>query len=156
MKGLITKMFAVMLVGWYLIGVIGFGVHTCSGSGRSFVVTFAESMDCEEIHPEHSCCCCHEGCCSHHEDEEHEEEHDGSCCSNEYQVLDLTGTLMQEDGRQCHFEYIDCFHGQALAYHMTQSYILPVEFRLIKYIHGPESGHTLPGDVQSILGIWRI
>ena len=51
MKGLITKIFAALLVGWYMMSIIGFGVHTCSGSGKSFVVAFYEEMTCEEIHP---------------------------------------------------------------------------------------------------------
>ena len=64
MKEIVTKIFAALLVVWYLVGIIGFDVHTCSGSGRSFVVAFFEEMTCEEIHPEHSCdpaaCCADE------------------------------------------------------------------------------------------------
>ena len=55
MKKVCTKIFAALLVVWYLVGIIGFDMHTCNGSGRSFVVAFFEGMACEDIHPEHVC-----------------------------------------------------------------------------------------------------
>ena len=39
MKGLLTKITAMLLVVWYSMSIIGFDIHTCSGSGESFVVT---------------------------------------------------------------------------------------------------------------------
>lgn len=160
MKGLITKIFAVLLVGWYMMSIIGFGVHTCSGSGKSFVVAFFEEMTCEEIHPEHSCdpaaCCADEhethSCCCHH--------HDGvsvsakSCCSNDYQVLELTGILTQDDSRSAdehpswHYPCVDIMTCDA-GYQTSWKTI-------IKYSHEPESGHELLHDRQAVLSVWRI
>ena len=39
MKNLLTSLTAVLLVIWYSLSVIGFDVHTCSGSGESYVTT---------------------------------------------------------------------------------------------------------------------
>ncbi|MBR5300252.1 MAG: hypothetical protein IKU36_08395 [Bacteroidales bacterium] len=164
MKGLVTKVFAALLVGWYLMSIIGFGVHTCSGSGKSFVVAFYEEMTCEEIHPEHGhvhdCCAHHHD--SHSEPSDHDDCHfcDGecvspkSCCSNDYQVLKLAGTLVQDDNRgnaehsSFHSSSIDVMTCDA-GYHTSWRTI-------IKYIHEPESGHELLCDRQAVLSVWRI
>lgn len=150
MKGLIIKVFAVMLLGWYLMGVIGFGIHTCSGSGKTFIVSFIESPECADIHPEHHCE--HHSCCEHH----HEDSKDEDCCSNKYQALDLTGTVSQEDSQSGHFSPADWFHSPAVMHIASAEHVFPKDLRIIKYIHEPDSGHILPGDVQSVLGIWRI
>lgn len=161
MKGLITKVFAVLLLGCYLTGVIGFDVHTCNGTDRSFVVTFIEGMTCEDIHPEHSCghhSCCpdhsHSSCC-HHE-QEHDDAESDPCCSNEYQALDLTGTLSQDDLRICAAESLFHVICPDMCSHYGMYQVLPSAEKNIRCIHGPDSGFTLPGDVQSYLGIWRI
>lgn len=98
MKMLMTKISAALLIVWYCMSIIGFGVHTCSGSGRTFVVSFAESTSCADIHPEHHCCkgCAKEShCCQseHHssESDEHCTVDVRKCCSNEYQMILLSG-----------------------------------------------------------------
>lgn len=161
MKGLITKVFAALLVGWYLMCIIGFGVHTCSGSGKSFLVPFFESLTCEEIHPEHSCdpsaCCAsvHEhGCCSHCGLDQGLSLSSKSCCSNDYQVLELTGILVQDDSRSndghsswycpC-VDIMICDAGCQISWKT-----------IIKYIHEPESGKELLRDRQAVLSVWRI
>ena len=147
MRNMPLKICAVLLAVWYLMSIIGFGVHTCMDSQRSFVTSFISGMTCEDVHPEHGCCHSHEGCCSHHDEDEHEGEDDGSCCSNEYQALDLTGTPSQDD---------DCFHALYVAEPVAQLLIIPMDLNIIKYSHGPDSGPISPGDIQSVLGIWRI
>lgn len=178
MKGLITKVFAALLVGWYVMSIIGFGVHTCQDSGKSFVVAFYEGATCEEIHPEHHCepasCCgtanhdAHEhSCCGHHhaasaETADHEDCNfcDGvtisskSCCSNDYQVLELTGILTSDDNRSndqqntwlcpC-VDMLTCDAGYQTSWKT-----------IIKYSHEPESGHELLRDRQAVLSVWRI
>ena len=156
MRNMSLKICTVLLVVWYFMSIIGFGVHTCMGSQRSFVTSFISGMTCEDVHPEHSCCHSHEECCSHHDEDEHEEEDDSSCCSNEYQVLDLTGALSQDDNTELIPECNDCFHGLSVADLLTQASFSPIDSNIIKYIPGPDSGNISRGDVQSVLGIWRI
>ena len=62
-RTVLIKLTSVLLTVWYLMSIIGFDVHTCSGSGCSFVTTFIEGMTCAEVHPEHVCdagSCCSE------------------------------------------------------------------------------------------------
>ena len=150
MKGLIIKVFAVMLLGWYLAGVIGFGIHTCSGSGKTFIVSFIESTECADIHPEHRCE--HHSCCHHN----HEDSKEDDCCSNEYQALDLTGTVLQEDSQSVDFYPVGCFHGPAVMHIASADHAFTKDLRISKHFHEPDSGHIQPGDIQSVLGIWRI
>ena len=39
---------------------------------------------------------------------------------------------------------------------VAQLLIIPMDLNIIKYSHGPDSGPISPGDIQSVLGIWRI
>ena len=175
MRNVFIKILAMVLTVWYSMSIIGFDVHTCSGSGRSFVTSFIEGMTCEDIHPEHVCnpesCCAdaHEtdghGCCghSHHEGMNTHSDClycDGmafeakSCCSNDYQVLHLTGTLSSDD----HRHYDECGCGLCpciLPY--SHGNDTPLVFRnLIAYIQEPDSGLSAAGDRQAALSIWRI
>ena len=159
MKGLITKVFAALLVGWYLMGIIGFGVHTCSGSGKSFVVAFYEEMTCEEIHPEHGRM---HDCCAHHHDTQSEPADHGDChfcdgvsfsakdcCSNDYRALDLAGAIFQDDSRSSDeqsLHHTSCFCA------MTCDAVIHTPLnKIIKYIHEPDSGHELLCDRQAVL-----
>lgn len=174
MKGLITKVFAALLVGWYLMSIVGFGVHTCNGSGKSFVVAFYEGTSCSDIHPEHACghtSCCpdtsetHVYCCCGH-DETSVDEHqscsscDGvvitskSCCSDDYQVLGFAGALSFDDQRG---------QDSSAGHHIIHAIALAngVDFRPylrndIKYIPEPDSGLAMPWNIRSLYGVWRI
>lgn len=153
MKGLPVKITALLLMMWYSMSIIGFGVHTCSGSGESFVVTFVEGLECEDIHPEHHC---HKGaCCSHShsccEDTAHEKVAPESCCSSDYQVLALTGTVPDEKNGiedMISFDYIcsDIFEFN-VDMHSTQ---------LIPHYLADISWKGRLHDIQSLLGVWRI
>ena len=97
MKNLGTRIFAFLLVVWYSLSVIGFGVHTCSESNRSFLTNFISGVSCEDIHPADACkasCCSshkHKNCCAHHSSDEAEKEvpvgyvkiSNKACCSND-------------------------------------------------------------------------
>lgn len=95
-----------LLVIWYCFSVIGFDIHTCKGSGKSFVSTFINGVTCEDIHPEHKCddvqCCAgnhksNDDCCCHNEDDCGDFHIvPESCCSNDYLVLTLTGGASEE------------------------------------------------------------
>jgi len=175
MRNVLIKVVAVLLAVWYSMSIIGFDVHTCSGSGRSFVASFVEGMTCEDIHPEHVCSpesCCAEAqeshsCCGHsHHDQECVIDHsdclycDGSaikaesCCSNDYQVLVLTGTLTSDD----HRHYDECSCGLCPCVEFPLDLVPdPISLQLLlSHIHKPDSGLSAAGDRQAALSIWRI
>ncbi len=156
-----------MLTVWYSMSVIGFDVHTCSGSGRSFVVTFVKGLTCEDIHPEHHCdkasCCTekHGSCCSGHaEDHSDCPFCDGesiiakSCCSSDYQVLALTGTVSHND----HGHYDECCCGfcPCTGFPVCETPALFHENNLIAYIPHPDSGVGSACERQASLRVWRI
>lgn len=105
MKERMLRLSSLLLVLWYCFSVVGFDIHTCKGSGKSFVSTFIGGTSCEDIHPEHKCdeakCCagshksikdCCQGadtCGEYHIVPE-------SCCSNDYLALTLTGGTSEE------------------------------------------------------------
>ena len=160
MNKLVTKIFAALLVGWYLIGIIGFDVHTCSGSGRSFVVAFFEGMTCEDIHPEHSCdpaaCCAdkheaHSCCCHHHEGFSVSSK---SCCSNDYLALEIAGTISQDDHR--HYDECACGHCPCHILHSNEVNTLFETSIITAYVHKPDSGYGMACDRQAAFGVWRI
>ena len=127
MKDRILRSSALLLVLWYCFSVIGFGVHTCNASGRSFIATFVIGFTCEDVHPEHDCtsdhrnAVLHDCCCHHHESEQYEAacssadahlpEYDveDCCCSNDYHVLTITGNTIEEDDKNIiSIESIEC------------------------------------------------
>lgn len=155
MKSLITKVFAALLVVWYLVGIIGFGVHTCNGSGKSFIVSFAEGLSCEDVHPEHHCskgsCCAHlQKCC----DSGTASLSSKPCCSSEYQVLVLTGTLSTEknadDGQ---FSFI--YHHSGYADMNELKVDLSSGWFISRLMPSCSSPGVIP-DRQAVLNVWRI
>ena len=163
MKGVIIKVLAVVMTIWYSMSIIGFDVHTCSGSGRSFVSTFIEGLTCEDIHPEHSCshvsCCpsereAHSCCDNHHHDDKELAFVANSCCSTDYQVLQLTGIVPSDDQRGNDFI---SFSGNSHAEVCPVDVKVPSYIRtIIAYLHESDSGHQVSSDRQAALGIWRI
>ncbi len=163
MRNLIVKTFAALLLVWYSMSIIGFDVHTCNGSGRSFVVTFIEGLTCEDIHPDHHCsasACCSEkhGRCSHHEDAP--ASHDcasimaKSCCSSDYQVLTLTGAVSQNDHE--HFDECSCGNCPCVGFCICTAPYSQYENYLIAYTCHPDSGVGSACDRQASLRVWRI
>jgi hypothetical protein len=153
MKGLMTKITALLLVVWYSMSIIGFDVHTCSGSGRSFVATFIEGLDCEDVHPEHHCCggsCCEKAhsCCHQHKGVTLKSK---SCCTNDYQALTLTGTMPGDEGGQflCGSLSTCLVAMSEIAYSIYPSY--RAFNRLLS-----DSGLGQAPDLQAVLGVWRI
>lgn len=179
MKGIMMKICAVLLAVWYCMSIIGFDVHTCNGSGRTFVATFAEGLTCEDIHPEHHCTpgqcrtshdagCCHEDCCSHSEKtcghetsddsccrHEGESELDSpSCCSDSYQSILLTGFRVDDDHRhydECHCGNCPCVIQEALASLTDRCYAVSHTS-----LHVPDIGNIVPCDPQVAFSVWRI
>ncbi len=159
MKNVIIKILAVLLTVWYSMSVIGFDIHTCNASGRSFVVTFMEGLTCEDIHPEHACdqalCCTDKTascCCGRHDT--------GctikapSCCSNDYQVLDLTGTLSQ--GGHEHFDECSCGICPCAGLPVCEAPSVYLGNNLTAYVTHPDSGVVSACQRQAALRVWRI
>lgn len=166
MKDRVLRFSALLLVIWYCFSVIGFGIHTCQASERSFVATFISGLTCADIHPEHKCdkglCCSYAshdcggdhahdgGCCGHSEDDDMSV-YPASCCSNDYLALVITGCENDNEDRTGTMS-------DALAFHARN--VAPEDFHYkitsCKYFHKPDSGPWLNADIQSLLGIWRI
>lgn len=156
MKTAALKISAFLMILWYCFSIIGFDIHTCKGSGETFVATFLSGMTCEDIHPEHRCseehCCAaaHHSCCSHCDHDNATWEKD-SCCDDDIMVLLLTGNRTDDDSRS---------HG--VSYDMYYSYVepyIPVKGAAphdlqVLYLH-PDGLSGTPGRL-SRLQVWRI
>ena len=166
MKGRILRFSALLLLIWYCFSVIGFGIHTCRASDRSFVATFVSGLTCADIHPDHECdkgnCCSHasheccgkhrhdDGCCSHSADGGIALQAE-SCCSSDYLALVITGCATDNEDRADIMPDAVAFHVQNVASGDFQS-----DISSYKYRHKPDSGPRLNVDIQSVLNIWRI
>lgn len=143
MRNVAYKICAVLLAVWYLMSIIGFGVHTCRGSQRSFLTTFVTGMTCEDIHPQHHCTCDH-----------HSSEAGHDCCTDDFKVLSLTGVLPSAENDSGFFLHGDCVPFHDMYMESCHHLLSDSEFHLIKRM--PDSGLIQPGDLQPVLGIWRI
>ena len=148
-------------------------MHTCTSSGETFISTFAEGVECADIHPEHHCCGA--SCCSaaHHEDD-HEtpsccsSEHHGpinehhdvktieakSCCSNEYQAILLSGcrTDSGSDEKYSSYKVVSpCVNDIPVSYIAFAKYHAE-RVQFLEY----DSGVLQPGDLCVAFGVWRI
>ena len=84
MKKIFMKYFAAVLALWYLLGVMGFTVHSCQTTGETFVISLLSGVSCEDVHPGDDCC--EDGGCSCGHTQKGEST---DCCSNEIEILDL-------------------------------------------------------------------
>lgn len=165
MKNIGTRIVALLLLVWYSLSIIGFGVHTCSESNRSFLTNFISGVSCSDVHPSELCkvsCCSaqkHKKCCSHHASDEGAENHsDGglkvvakNCCHNDYQQIALTGSGQSNVSEQSvlpvsmlAFCSASSFEFQDLAYS-----------RIIQARTLPDPGLCM-GELRPLLSIWRI
>ena len=88
MRTMVMKISAFMLVVWYCMSVVGFDVHTCMESGRSFVTSSILGTECEDIHPEHhhhhhDCC---PGCGDHTSSSDDDCVSTEDCCTDDIRV----------------------------------------------------------------------
>lgn len=164
MKGVMMKISAMLLVLWYCLSIIGFDVHTCSGSGEVFVAASFTDLDCENIHPEHAGEHHHCSCSHHHEDRESHGScpcvtaaelhlHASDCCSDDYQVIFLTGLRSDDEHshyNECHCGYCPCIEASASDLTTLFASCFKGKYRTI-----PDSGVSVP-DAQALFNIWRI
>lgn len=155
MKGIVTKVSALLLIVWYSMSIIGFGIHTCSGSERSFVVTFVEGFSCKDIHPDHRCaegqCCSHSHCNSCTDDRTCLKSM--SCCSNDYQVLTLTGTISDERNA---FEVLSSTPFNNYFEYCRSDNDCPIYSQSGSHSYDYQSGGTYTRKRQTVLRVWRI
>ena len=168
MRKMFVKYASVLLVLWYSLSIIGFDVHSCRSTGEVFVASLAAGVTCEDIHPEHSCKA-HAGCCSHHDTadccgKEHSSENScdhssnhvdkESCCSNDLQVLVLTGVHVSEDERSGSdsIHLLDHIFDVDLAMELAMP---TLQRPFLKYLEHPDSGVVMP-DRQAFFNIWRV
>ena len=154
MKKVFTPFATALLVLWYLLSVIGFGVHTCNSTGETYIATVASGFTCEDLHPDrHTHTTCHT-CCGCHKNDDNESvglEGLKSCCVSEYQVITLTGTRVCEDGGAC---------GQYVC-HIAVPVLMPesswpLASSRINLFHKARSLIDPLRDYQASYGIWRI
>lgn len=168
MKNLSIRVFAALLMVWYCLSIIGFGVHTCSESNRSFLTNFISGVNCEDIHPsdlcESHCCakaqkkseskCC---CCGGHSHETETEIPLGdvnitqsSCCSNDYQQIEVTGAGMSSS-----LEQIDltCLHLAVSSVVSSANLLSNSKNTNARYLPDKVS---YKGKVCQLYGVWRI
>ena len=162
MKNVFTSLTAILMVVWYLLSVIGFDVHTCSGSGETYIATVASGFTCEDIHPgphgmsahhEHSGC----GCC-HSEKSETTDTEQGfdtnPCCTDDFQVILLTGTR-GADQQQRH----DVGCSQVYSSYIADIQdVIPYSDLCLsdrKILLRPCIGGIVSHGVQAVYNIWR-
>lgn len=151
MKNVLTKVSALLLVVWYSLSVIGFDVHTCSKSGRTFIATVVSGTACEDIHPDHLKSAC--SCCHHHSDDASKGIDRKPCCTDDWQYIALTGMRTAENDNAD-----DSADGLAPVYHHVslQEAVAAVSFTTIPNFYNPDSGIPVPVDFQRAYNIWRI
>ena len=157
MRKMFVKYASALLVLWYSLSIIGFDVHSCKSTGEVFVASLAGGVTCEDIHPEHSCKS-HGGCCEHHDHHETPSESADcvakeDCCSNDLQVLQLTGVQIS-DNERFGANVRDC--QLIFDVDLTMELAMPaLQKSFIKYLEHPDPGVVMP-DRQAFLSIWRV
>lgn len=151
MKGIFIKIAAVFVLVWYALGIIGFDVHTCNSSGRSFIAMFVDELSCQDIHPEHDCSCEHRGCgCSHHSEGQQIDSQD-HCCTDDYRMLSITGAV--EDSSRGSDLLFDC---DVVGADLTSCQIpSPADHLFLKSRYRTVISCAI-WDFQSFYSVWRI
>ena len=119
-------------------------------------------LTCADIHPGHVCDkkICSEGhqkaCCQHHHEDgaRHECLHSASCCSDDHVVLTVTGCTSEDNNR-----HQDVPVSSPIGFHGSQdmaSYRHPSAVSKTCGLYGHTSRLIVPGDLRSLLSVWRI
>lgn len=155
MKNVLTSLTAVLMVIWYSLSVIGFGVHTCSGSGETYIATVASGFTCGDIHPEHErsgCSCCH---ADKSETSSSQQQLDRKpCCTDDYHAIILTGTRGVEEHR-----YDNAYHLAHCSFVATipDDKIYSSRFLSdLQHFRHDRHGMHLSRNLNTVYNIWRI
>ena len=161
MRMMFVKYASALLVLWYSLSIIGFDVHSCKITGEVFVASLAGGIACEDIHPDHSCkshggCCCghhHGGGCDDHGHGEGTHVGKSECCTNDLQILELTGVYTSSQQRYADDVYSTDY---ALNGNVAVEVALPsLQRPFLSYIKSPDSRVVMP-DRQAFFSIWRV
>lgn len=159
MKKLVMKYVSAVMALWYLVGIMGFDVHSCTVTGDVFVQPVLAGMTCDDVHPDHDCaghgsCCGHSHSCCHSHGQKSEttlsDDSSLECCTNEIEVLDVSGVQSARsfhDDDKCDCGYCPCIE-QVVSISVYQS-ASNVLYKI------PYSGIAVP-ERQALLNIWRI
>ena len=152
MKMIFIKVASVMALVWYSLGIIGFDVHKCNASGRSFIATFVEGISCEDIHPDHGCGHEYHGCnCAHHHSGDTAVGSSDHCCTDDYQALTITGSK-SDSSRESEIPSVWCLHYISACLSATVYESSMFSERIFRW---PDSGYRI-SDCQAVLSVWRI
>ena len=159
MRKMFVKYMSALLVVWYSLSIIGFDVHSCKSTGEVFVASLAGGISCEDVHPEHSCrahgsCCGHETepCCGHSDHQGESQVGKSDCCSNDLQVLELTGVYASSE-RSTDNDHADSY---VLDVDLFAEMSIPaVQRPLLTFLKQPDTWVVMP-DRQAFFSIWRV
>lgn len=155
MKNVFMKYFSALLALWYCLSIIGFDVHSCTSTGEKFVVSTFVGGTCADVHPEHACNAhgCH--CGHHHDAEEHHDEslRKSQCCTNDLQVLSVTGVNISDNQR--HYDGWSAADFVCVVPDTFEIINTGVINTLLRSRSLPDSGVVAP-DVQALHMVWRI
>ena len=156
MRKVFTSLAVVLLGLWYLFSVIGFDVHTCTYIGKTFIATVASGFTCADIHPEqHEHHSCHKGCaCGHHkhaDDSQNGISGVKSCCSDDFQLILLTGTPVSENDDLSGLSAV-----QSLVQEDPMSCYNPSEISRSTVFYKPRSWIGSQRNLLASYSVWRI
>ena len=172
MKNIGTRIFAAILVIWYSLSIIGFGVHTCSESNRSFLTSFITGVSCEDVHPTEACgkaCCEKEShkhvckCCCDHSEEVAPKTASAplssdapmfaqkKCCSDDYQQIEITGS-----GQNAGDESVMMPSCIGYCVPVPSCSINPLFCSKNIQARAPSDQRVFMGELRPLLSIWRI
>ena len=152
MRKMFVKYASALLVLWYSLSIIGFDVHSCNSTGEVYVASLAGGITCEDVHPDHSCKSHGGCCCGHHEHGEGDHVGKSDCCTNDLQILELTGVYSSQQ----RFSDDDHSFDHAFNVDLVAETVVPTLQRpLLTYLRHPDSGVVVP-DRQAFFSIWRV
>ena len=158
MKDIVMKISALLLALWYCISIVGFGLHVCRGTDRTYVSSFIEGTSCHDIHPEHNCGKgnCNKGNCKSGHLHAHEEGtciESESCCTDEYKVLSVTCEF-PDNGNRHHVKCLTSF----IPYICNPNDLLCCQSMRLRSIDvsGLLRSIIVFADIQSAFSVWRI
>lgn len=149
MQKRVIKVVSFALAIWYLLCVVGFDVHTCRHSGKSFVLSLVVGVACDDIHPESGCS--HDLCCGH------SSLAGTKCCTDDIKILSLTGDSRIGGSAHHHHCHCSCLCGHCPVFaDMPVSCNLPEDAGvLLKFPAWPSNAY-FQDNILSVFSIWRI